>query len=158
MFKCCICNPGAWTNTQSQTGLAVRYIIVVTLFVLVILFLLGGYIHAQRRIRAGLPPLAYHRWLVRRQQARWTAQAHYNPEPHGQPGSYPMQNFQPPPPAYNQWDAPPVYQPPAGGSKTMADQNIHPVSPEGRDGGEGSNSANVSYPPPAHPPPNHITQ
>ncbi|GAB7341590.1 hypothetical protein MBLNU457_7797t1 [Dothideomycetes sp. NU457] len=156
------CDPGDIDSGSddwwwSSTGLAVRYIIFIALFFLFVFYFLGGYIHARRRILAGKPPLAYHRWMVRRQEWRWSQQQQHNSDPYRQPGSYPMQSFQPPPPAYNQWDAPPVYQPPAGGSKTMADQNIRPVAPEERESGEGS-SANMVYPPPVHPPPNHITQ
>lgn len=145
------------TDERVQTGLAVRYIIFIALFLFFVGYFLGGYIHARRRILAGKTPLAYHRWMVRRHEYRWSPRQQYNPDPYRQTGSYPMQSFQPPPPAYNQWDAPPVYQPPAGGSKTMADQNIRPVTAEERESGEGS-SANMVYPSPAHPPSNHITQ
>ena len=44
---------------------------------------------------------------------------------------YPMEGYPPPPPAYNAADAPPpVYQPPEGASKAMADQNISAVHPQ----------------------------
>lgn len=63
-----------------------------------------------------------------------------------------MQNFQPGPPAYSQWDAPPVYQPPEGGSKTLANQNVEFV---GERVGQGSTSNDVEYAAPLHPPPVH---
>lgn len=53
------------------------------------------------------------------------------------PQGYPMEPQQfAPPPVYN-WDAPPQYQPPEGGTKVLANQNIRPM-PEQMGPGESS--------------------
>ncbi|TKA82842.1 hypothetical protein B0A55_00992 [Friedmanniomyces simplex] len=114
---------GSWWWTPA--GMAVRYAVVALLFAFVLLFFVGGYYHGRRRMRKGLPPLAYHRWMVRRymqhpQQQRGYAQYQQFPPTQG----YQMENYPPPPPAYNHHEAPPpTYQPPEGGSKVMADQS-----------------------------------
>lgn len=123
----------------SNAGHAVRYTIVAVLFFIIFAYFLGGYWHARRRLRKNLPPLAYHRWMVK----RYTHPRYYTP--HGVPvyvHQHPQQNpyygqpqhpdyygmqgssHAPPPPAYHAGDAPPpVYQPPQGSSKVAADQN-----------------------------------
>jgi hypothetical protein len=124
-----------------QTGYGVRYAVVALIFV-------GAYCHAQRRIRKGLQPLAYHRWLVRRRQIGpyppQNNHAYYQQHDPAYPPQQgvPMQNmggphayhqggrsdFQPPPPAYGNWESPPVYQaPPQGASKVAANQHVQPV-------------------------------
>lgn len=143
--------------------MGVRYAIVAVVFGVVVVFLFFSYFHAQRRLRKGLAPLSYHRWLVsRRQYGSYPSQnqyPHYNgPPQQGYPmngwwNQQPAQQFQPPPPAYNQMDAPPVYQPPAGASKAMANQHIQSVV---ADAGEGS--AGVAAPDRAHHPNENITQ
>ncbi|TKX23324.1 hypothetical protein C1H76_4391 [Elsinoe australis] len=142
----------------SDAGLAVRYAVVVIFFLLIIGFLSFSYIHAQRRLKRGLPPLGYHRWLVSRRhhpQYNYENQnAYYQGTNYGGQ-AYGMQNYgqAPPPPAYNTWDAPPQYQPPAGGSKTLANQNFG-TSHEQETGVAGSSSApEVQRPTPAHPGP-----
>lgn len=139
-----------------QTGYGVRYAIVALIFIGIALLLFGAYFHAQRRIRKGLQPLAYHRWLVTRRRYRATPfrqnnYTYYQQDPAYPPQQgYPMQNmgggyhgpaeFQPPPPAYGNWEAPPVYQPPQGASKVAANQNTQPMA---RDevAGEGSSTS-----------------
>ena len=113
--------------------MAVRYSIVAILFAALLASFVGGYYHAQSRVRKGLPPLAYHRWMVRR--------SYYYPPQQQQQYAYPQQNsygmegYPPPPPAYDRAEVPPpVYQPPQGASKAMADQNW-------RGAGEGSGNA-----------------
>ncbi|KAH0144935.1 hypothetical protein KCU67_g12868, partial [Aureobasidium melanogenum] len=140
----------------SGTGYGVRYAIIALIFIGIALLLFGAYFHAQRRIRKGLPPLAYHRWLVSRRRYRATPfrqnnYTYYQQDPAYPPQQgHPMQNmngayhgpaeFQPPPPAYGNWDAPPVYQPPQGASKVAANQNTQPMA---RDevAGEGSSTS-----------------
>jgi len=129
-----------WT----PAGMALRYAIVALLFGSVLLFFLIGYIHARRRMRKGLPLLPYHRWMVRNR-------AYYADEryvTYQQPGrAYVMENYAPPPPAYNPSDAPPpVYQPPEGGSKVIADQNVVRVQSVA---GETSQGNAFATPPPA---------
>jgi len=51
-----------------QTGEIARYAIVGGIIVLILAWMVGGYYHAQRRLRQGKPPLLYHRWLVPKSQ------------------------------------------------------------------------------------------
>jgi len=51
-----------------QTGEISRYAIVGGIIVLILAWMVGGYYHAQRRLRQGKPPLLYHRWLVPKSQ------------------------------------------------------------------------------------------
>lgn len=119
--------------THAQAGMATRYAIVALLFFFVFAFFVGGYYHAQRRLRNGKEPLAYHRWMVRRRQTYYPPQPRYGwPQDPNAPAygptygpSYGMEGYPPPPPAYNNAEVPPpVYQPPQGASKAMADQNF----------------------------------
>ncbi|KAI5212903.1 hypothetical protein E4T42_07300 [Aureobasidium subglaciale] len=128
----------------SSSGYGVRYAIIALIFVGIALLLFGAYFHAQRRIRKGLQPLAYHRWLVSRRRYRATPfpqnnYTYYQQQDPAYPPQqgYPMQNmggaphgnveFQPPPPAYGNWESPPIYQPPQGASKVAANQNTQPM-------------------------------
>ena len=47
--------------TSSQTGHIVKWSVFLGLTLLIGGYLLGGYIHAKKRLRKGLMPLAYHR-------------------------------------------------------------------------------------------------
>ena len=47
-----------WT---SPTAYAVKWGIIAGIFILFLVFFLGGYLHAQRRMKRGLAPLGYHR-------------------------------------------------------------------------------------------------
>lgn len=51
-----------------QTAYAIKWAIVSLMFVFFLVFFVGGYFHAQRRIKKGLPPLRYHRWFLPRRQ------------------------------------------------------------------------------------------
>lgn len=131
--------------------MALRYTIVGLLFASVILFFIGGYYHARRRVKKGLQPLPYHRWMVqRRTYDSETRYAQYQ-----QPGqTYVMNDYPAPPPAYSSGEAPPpVYQPPEGGSKILADQHYTQVRPvgessEARPVGEASEGAGPTAPAP----------
>ena len=128
--------------TTLQAGMATRYAIVAFLFGAILLFFVGGYYHAKRRLRKGQAPLPYHRWMVRRQYYYPTQPRYaYPPDPNGP--SYGMEGYPPPPPAYNNAEAPPpVYQPPQGATKAMADQNFAQTNRAG----EGSGSGGLSVP------------
>lgn len=133
-----------------------RYGVLAAIFVVVTGFLLISYLHAQRRIKKGLPPLRYHRWIVASRRTPYNAPQYYGGGPPGQ--AYGMQTWQPPPPAYGQWgDMPPQYAPPQGGSKALADQNFGRPMYEGP-GGEASGAGGLVYPPPAQVPQSRITQ
>lgn len=124
--------------------MAVRYAIIGVLFALILLYFIGGYYHARRRLSRNLPPLPYHRWMVRSRlrgpvyahamptyQQPYYSQAQGYHAPQGSQGG----GYAPPPPAYGMHEAPPpVYQPPAGGSKVAADQHYVAVG-EASNGG-----------------------
>lgn len=48
-------------NRPQQEGLIVKWAVFLGLMVLITLYITIGYIHAKKRIRKGLVPLAYHR-------------------------------------------------------------------------------------------------
>ncbi|KAL2041413.1 hypothetical protein N7G274_005795 [Stereocaulon virgatum] len=114
---------GAYNNGwgDSNTAIAIKWAFVGAIVLLFLLWFIGGYYHAQSRIKKGLPPLAYHRWLLpHRQRVQYMPrpQFGYYPQQNAYGEGYPMQNFAPPPPAYNHADIPPpVYQPPENGMK-----------------------------------------
>ncbi|KAK5007786.1 hypothetical protein LTR16_005834, partial [Cryomyces antarcticus] len=144
------------TNIPSQqwwspTGIAIKYAIITALLLFIILYFVGGYTHAQRRIRKGLPPLRYHRWMLsRHQRAPYSASGQdgrayhaYAAPPQGQGqgqggwiymgdrqgygvGGEQGQTWAQPPPAYNH-DLPPTYQPPMGSSKINPNQGFSTV-------------------------------
>ncbi|KAM3419859.1 hypothetical protein BST61_g3188 [Cercospora zeina] len=134
----------------SDTGYAVRYALICVILAIILLYFVGGYLHARSRLKKGQPPLAYHRWMVQR-SARYERPAHqqssypYGPDPYAQ--GYAMHGYAPPPnppPAYH-GDAPPAYYPPEGASKAMADQNYHaPPRPENQ--GESSTASQAPRP------------
>lgn len=121
--------------------MAVRYAIVGLLFAALLLFFVGGWFHARRRLRKGLPPLAYHRWMVSRYYYRQPHDAEAPPQRQLRPvqQTYRMEHYEPPPPAYNQSEVPPpVYQPPEGASKVAADQTFVRVRPTAGEASERS--------------------
>jgi hypothetical protein len=112
--------------TAVQTGIIIKWSILAAIFFLFMAWFVGGYIHAKRRMRKGLPLMAYHRWLVPySERKKWgqVPQNHftfYTAQPyqvHPRPdGTYPE-----PPPMYNQ-DMPPGYVPPPGATKMAPNQ------------------------------------
>lgn len=52
---------GAHKLTPFQTGVIVKWSLFLGLIVVIGLYFLFGYLHAQKRLREGLPPLGYHR-------------------------------------------------------------------------------------------------
>lgn len=93
----------------------------ITLFFL--LWFVGGYIHARRRVKKGLKPLLYHRFLVPyNQRAQFEPQnnfSFYRQENQG----YQLDQYGPPPPVYNANHLqPPQYMPPQGGTKANPSQ------------------------------------
>ncbi|KAF1932307.1 uncharacterized protein M421DRAFT_1952 [Didymella exigua CBS 183.55] len=127
----CFRDGGFW---YSEKGMIIKWTILGSLFGLFMLWLVGGYVHAKRRLKAGKPLLAYHRFLVSWQERKrygqegtpqnhftfYNAQNPYTAQPpyqQRQDGSWAE-----PPPLYN-GDAPPVYGAPPGASKVSADQS-----------------------------------
>ncbi|KAK9786656.1 hypothetical protein SCARD494_11147 [Seiridium cardinale] len=130
--------PFWWT----KTGVIVKWSIFLGILVFFTVWIVGGYMHAKRRMRKGLKPLGYHRCLVSRAElarvdpAYGYPQATYSNFAAPAPGYYGMQPM--PPPVYDP-NRPPMYPgapPPQGGSKIDPEQGGVP-----------------EYAPPAGPPP-----
>lgn len=128
---------GVWW--YSPSAYAIKWAVIAGILVAFFLFFILGYLHARRRMRKGLPPLAYHRWLVPRQQRmafaqRYPQHAHhlsYYPAqqaPYGHGPAYAMGAYGPPPPAYHEPEYVPAYTPeaPKGPNKVDPDQNYVP--------------------------------
>lgn len=137
----------------TKTGVIVKWSLFLGLSTLFGLYLILGYLHAKRRITKGQPPMAYHRWLVARNDlARVDPRYPYPPhpqttsfhpytqhqqqqQPYGNYGMHPV-----PPPVYDP-DAPrpPMYpgpppamgmvQPPDGATKVDPMQQAPPIPP-----------------------------
>ncbi|RDW73234.1 hypothetical protein BP6252_07141 [Coleophoma cylindrospora] len=139
----------------TREGQIIRWSIFFGLFGLLFLYMIIGYWHAKSRIKKGLPPLAYHRWLLNRE-----TRARYDPS-YVNPSMYYQQEFQPQygyygmnnmaPPMYNpNAPVPPTYQP-QGASKIDPSQEYRTAPPTRRPA-EGSDGA-PSYEAPPGPPP-----
>ncbi|KAG5927909.1 hypothetical protein E4U42_001551 [Claviceps africana] len=144
---------------QSQTGIIVRWVVFFVILALFLLYVIGGTFHARRRMRKGLEPLGYHRFLVRRRfqappaNQQWPANQqpgvyyYQHPQQTGCQPAYPMNDM--PLPAYDP-NRPPVYSgPPEGGSKVDPSQNRTPAQPPPE-----TNGAQEYAPPQGPPPPN----
>ncbi|KAK4170197.1 hypothetical protein QBC43DRAFT_1689 [Cladorrhinum sp. PSN259] len=135
---------------DTKTGIIVKWSLFLGFLVFFGLYLLIGHIHAKKRIQKGLPPLAYHRFLVPRATLARVDPRYRFPQasvrpyaPNGQ--AYDMYNM-PPPPVYDpSAPRPPMYEPPAGATKVDYGQQPRP-NPENM-------SQHVEYAPPAGPPP-----
>ncbi|KAH6657889.1 hypothetical protein BKA67DRAFT_202062 [Truncatella angustata] len=131
--------PFWWT----RTGVIVKWSIFLGFTVIFLAWIVGGSIHAKRRIRKGLKPLGYHRMFVSRNELARVDPAYAYPQAtymHYQPGPgyYGMQSM-PPPPVYDP-NRPPMYP---GGPMPMP-QGSSKIDPEQAGGG---------YAPPPGPPP-----
>ncbi|KAF1359378.1 hypothetical protein EJ07DRAFT_178394 [Lizonia empirigonia] len=125
----CFRDEGFW---YTQKGMIIKWAILGSLFAMFMLWLIGGYVHAKRRLKAGKPLLAYHRFLVPWQERKrygQTPQNHFtfyatqNPYQNG--AAYQQQQgggWAEPPPQYNGSDAPPQYFVPGGATKASPDQ------------------------------------
>ncbi|KAF7511475.1 hypothetical protein GJ744_004664 [Endocarpon pusillum] len=118
----------------STNGYIIKWSIIGAIILSFVLFLVLGYFHAQRRMKKGLRPLAYHRWLVpRSQRMRFdpTYQNQYMVYPmNREQDGYAMNGYAPPPPVYdrNNENAP-TYLPPEGASKVNPDQGDYAAIP-----------------------------
>ncbi|KAK6332801.1 hypothetical protein TWF696_002824 [Orbilia brochopaga] len=141
----------------SDTAIIVKWTIGAVIFAVIIAYFAGGYIHARNRLSRGLPPLAYHRWMVRHQMApeAYTGNAYGNgSRGYANYGGY-AEPYQPPPPVYNPHNGPPPeYYPsnmqdiPLNASKTNPNQTLPGQQISGTTGGEASGSAAASAPRP----------
>ncbi|POS84959.1 hypothetical protein EPUL_002959, partial [Erysiphe pulchra] len=115
--------PSFW---WTKTGQIVRWSVFLGLFTLFTAYIVIGYFHAKRRMKKGLPLLAYHRWLVSREERAQFDPSYRNPStyyyqyaPPGFQNGYGMQPI--PPPVYDpNAPLPPSYQTPT--SKLDASQ------------------------------------
>jgi hypothetical protein len=106
----------------SPKEVAIKWAVVGGIFLLTLGFLLFSYIHATRRLKKGIAPLRYHRWLLSRRQ-----RSLHEPQFAQQDFVYQMA-----PPPYNpNYPMPPTYQPPQGGSKINPTQSFYGNPPPG---------------------------
>ncbi|KAI0505797.1 hypothetical protein F5B22DRAFT_491893 [Xylaria bambusicola] len=143
-----------WYTTA---GVIIKYTIFFAFLLLLVGWVIGGRVHAKRRLRKGLKPLRYHAWLLSRYEraqvdpAYAYPQATYRPVYGNNSGGggggadyYGMHSM--PPPVYDP-TRPPVYDGPPVGSKVDPVQDRQgqqaPMQTQGVD----------EYTPPAGPPP-----
>ncbi|MCJ1242831.1 hypothetical protein MMC30_000026 [Trapelia coarctata] len=113
-----------------NTSLIVRWVIF-GIIVFCILALVFAYAHAKRRMQTGLPPKAYHRWMVPNQNRTRQASTIQNQFSfyRAGPSEYDLEAY--PPPVYDPNHVmPPAYQPPEGASKANPSQD-YDVPPPG---------------------------
>ncbi|KIW00970.1 uncharacterized protein PV09_07492 [Verruconis gallopava] len=108
-----------YSSQACRTAEIIKWSIFLGLMGIIFIYFTVGYWHARRRIRKGLQPLRYHRWLAPKPFRQQNNAAYYNP----QNGTYGMYPYPEPPPVYNPNGMPPMYAPPLGGSKVAPQQN-----------------------------------
>lgn len=150
---------------NTRTGVIVKWSLFLAFIVFISLYLLIGHIHARKRVQKGLAPLAYHRFLVPRSTLAQVDPRFRYPQPNitsyrsnGQQ-IYDM-HAMPPPPVYDPNAArPPMYEPPAGATKTDANQQYQPpqygvaAAPSSQYQQPPASYAPFEYAPPQGPPP-----
>ncbi|KAL2260684.1 hypothetical protein VTK26DRAFT_5233 [Humicola hyalothermophila] len=137
----------------TRTGVIVKWSLFFGLIAVVLLYLLIGWLHARSRLKKGLVPRKYHRFLVSRAALARVDPNYRYPEPasidpYAPEGQYYDMHAIPPPVYDPNAPRPPMYEPPAGSSKV--DSNQHHGDEEGQRA-TGAQSGNV--PPPSGPPP-----
>ncbi|KAI0396501.1 hypothetical protein F5Y17DRAFT_419337 [Xylariaceae sp. FL0594] len=165
-----------WYTTP---GIIIKYVVFLTILLLLFAWIVGGRVHAKRRLMRGQKPLGYHAWLLsRRERAlvdpayRWPHDTYYGvyrPGYHGHPSandnnnnhpeSYGM-HAMPPPPMYDP-TRPPMYEgpppPPAVGAPNAAPGTKGGEQQHRGQGGSGAGASNggheEEFAPPAGPPP-----
>ncbi|KAI0383538.1 hypothetical protein F5Y04DRAFT_27378 [Hypomontagnella monticulosa] len=139
----------------TRTGVIIKWSIFVGITTLLALYLILGRMHAKKRVQRGLKPMAYHSWLLSRQEKAavdpryaWpdATFTNYQPAPgYGAPnntyGMHPM-----PPPVYDPNNRPPMYE---GGPPPMGGTKVDPV----QTGVEPARQPMGDYAPPPGPPP-----
>ncbi|KAL2199902.1 hypothetical protein P885DRAFT_75083 [Corynascus similis CBS 632.67] len=137
----------------TKTGVIIKWSLFLGFMAIIILYLLIGYIHAQKRIKKGLAPLRYHRLLVPR-AALSQVDPRYRPPPagnfaYGHPEQYYYDmHAMPPPPVYDpNAPRPPQYEPPTNSTKAEPSQQYGAQQSQQQTGPSGE------YGPPPGPPP-----
>lgn len=124
------CNDSFW---YTDKGIIIKWIILGVLFAIFFGWFVGGYIHAKRRLKKGLPLLGYHRFLIsysERKRHGQVPQNHFTFYAQQQPyytNGQPYQQrpggpYAEPPPMYNGSDAPPQYFAPQPANKPYGQQ------------------------------------
>ncbi|KAH6619712.1 hypothetical protein B0J18DRAFT_252294 [Chaetomium sp. MPI-SDFR-AT-0129] len=140
---------------STRTGIIVKWSLFLGIIVFLSLYLLLGYMHAQKRLKKGLLPLRYHRFLVSRAQLA-QVDPRYRPQPSNMYPYTPEQHYYNmhamPPPMYDPTaPRPPMYEPPAGATKAGPHQQAPDAPQAQHQSGQGSD-----YAPPPGPPPSAI--
>ncbi|KAI1170684.1 hypothetical protein F4777DRAFT_568227 [Nemania sp. FL0916] len=148
----------------TKTGIIVKYVLFFAFLFILAAWVIGGRMHAKRRMRRGLKPMGYHAWLLSRTERMQADPSYgYPPHAHATPiyrplypqqqagadyyGMHPM-----PPPVYDP-SRPPVYDGPPAGSKVDPMQDRHaPTQGQGQNQMHGGGE-DTEYAPPAGPPP-----
>lgn len=137
-----------WYTT---TGVIIKYTLFFAFLFIIVAWVVGGRMHAKRRLRKGLRPLSYHAWLLSRQERAQVDPTYAYPQPGPVYGVYrPAYGNGPngggyydmhpmPPPVYDP-SRPPVYDGPPG------------PKADGAQSAQAQGSA-PEYMPPAGPPP-----
>ncbi|KAK4128617.1 hypothetical protein N657DRAFT_652249 [Parathielavia appendiculata] len=142
---------------STRTGSILKWSLFLGIVVVLCLYLLIGYIHAQNRIQKGLPPLSYHRFLVSHATLA-PVDPHYRPP---QPASFypytPERHYYDmhatPPPVYDpNAPRPPKYEPPAGSTKVRSTHQAEAGQSQQGQQSQQQNEERFEYAPPPGPP------
>lgn len=76
-----------------RTAFIVKWVLIAVLLFLIVLWLVGGYFHAQRRMKKGLPPMLYHRVRVSGTPGSPCSFRHITASPSFAPSSIPNSDF-----------------------------------------------------------------
>ncbi|KAL2166810.1 hypothetical protein VTG60DRAFT_2127 [Thermothelomyces hinnuleus] len=136
----------------TRTGVIVKWSLFLGIIALIILYFLVAYIHLKQRLRKGLPPLGYHRFLVSRVTLAQVDPRYRPPPPNNftyDPAErYYYDMYAMPPPVYDpNAPRPPKYEPPANSTK------VEPNQSQGAQQGQHQAGESAAYGPPPGPPP-----
>ncbi|KAI1815576.1 hypothetical protein GGS20DRAFT_543014 [Poronia punctata] len=149
-----------WYTTP---GIIIKYVVFLSILLLLLVWIVGGRVHAKRRLIRGQKPMAYHAWLLsRRERAqvdptyRWPQPTYYavyrpantNANPHDGTAEYYGMHSMPPPPMYDP-NRPPVYEGPSAPAPAAA-SGTSKVDPR-----QGEVVHDEYAPPPGPPPSSH---
>ncbi|KAI1772609.1 hypothetical protein F4818DRAFT_133612 [Hypoxylon cercidicola] len=138
----------------TRTGVIVKWSIFLGIITLLALYMVLGRMHAKKRVNKGLKPMAYHGWLLSRQERAgvdpryaWPQASYTSYQQPGAgygPGTYGMHAM--PPPVYDPNNRPPMYE---GGGAPMGGSKVDPV----QTGVEPARQPSDDFAPPPGPPP-----
>ncbi|KAI1638775.1 hypothetical protein F4809DRAFT_639268 [Biscogniauxia mediterranea] len=148
----------------TKTGVIVKWSLFLAFLVLITAWMVGGRIHAKRRMKKGLKPMGYHAWLLSRQErarvdpafawpqatyVRYQGGPPHPPPAAGPGGYYGMQGYSAPPPVYDP-NRPPMYE---GEGVPMAGAKVDPNQGAFANQQQQQQQQGVDYAPPSGPPP-----